>query len=80
MKDVFGIVGSAFMVALDLFPAAGIRFLSVQHEQNAVHMADGYSRINGEKKQGRIHDNPVTDGWAGAVMRKPLGIQKIVTD
>ena len=50
MKDVFGIVGSAFMDALDLFPAAGIRFLSVQHEQNAVHMADGYSRINGEKK------------------------------
>ena len=28
------------------------------------------------KKQGRIHGNPVTDGWAGAVMRKPLGIQK----
>ena len=28
------------------------------------------------KKQGRIHGNPVADGWAGAVMRKPLGIQK----
>ena len=27
-------------------------------------------------KQGRIHGNPVADGWAGAVMRKPLGIQK----
>lgn len=45
VKDVFGIVGSAFMDALDLFPAAGIRFLSVQHEQNAVHMADGYARV-----------------------------------
>lgn len=40
-----GIVGSAFMDALDLFPAAGIRFLPVAHEQNAVHMADGYSRV-----------------------------------
>ena len=28
------------------------------------------------KKQGRIYGNPVADGWAGAVMRKPLGIQK----
>ena len=27
-------------------------------------------------EQGRIHGNPVADGWAGAVMRKPLGIQK----
>ena len=44
-KNVFGIVGSAFMDALDIFPGAGIRFISVQHEQNAVHMADGYSRV-----------------------------------
>ena len=42
---VFGIVGSAFMDALDIFEPAGIRFLPVQHEQNAVHMADGYSRV-----------------------------------
>ena len=27
-------------------------------------------------KQGRIHNNPVADGWARAVMQKPLGIQK----
>ena len=30
----------------------------------------------GEIKQGRIHGNPVADGLAGAVMRKPLTIQK----
>merc|ERR1719167_402935 len=45
VTNIFGIVGSAFMDALDIFPAAGIRFVSVQHEQNAVHMADGYSRV-----------------------------------
>ena len=28
------------------------------------------------KKQGRIHGNPVADSWAGAVVRKPLGIKK----
>jgi len=44
----FGIVGSAFMDALDLFPDAGIRFVSVQHEQNAAHMADGYARVSGK--------------------------------
>ena len=27
-------------------------------------------------KQGRIHGNPVADGWAGAVVRKPLSIQQ----
>ena len=28
------------------------------------------------EKQGRIHSNTVADGWAGAVMQKPLEIQK----
>jgi sulfoacetaldehyde acetyltransferase len=46
VTDVFGIVGSAYMDALDLFPAAGIRFISVTHEQNAAHMADGYARVS----------------------------------
>ena len=48
VKLVPGIVGSAYMDALDLFPAAGIRFLSVAHEQNAVHMADGMARVTGK--------------------------------
>ncbi|MEY2888969.1 MAG: hypothetical protein RIQ30_566 [Pseudomonadota bacterium] len=47
VTDVFGIVGSAFMDALDIFPAAGIRFIPVAHEQGAVHMADGYARVSG---------------------------------
>ncbi|MEI7612712.1 MAG: thiamine pyrophosphate-binding protein, partial [Betaproteobacteria bacterium] len=47
VKDIFGIVGSAYMDAHDLFPLAGIRFISVAHEQNAAHMADGYARASG---------------------------------
>ena len=27
-------------------------------------------------EQGRLHGNTVAVGWAGAVVRKPLGIQK----
>lgn len=47
IKEVYGIVGSAFMDMLDLFPTAGIRFLPVRHEQSAGHMADAYERVSG---------------------------------
>ena len=33
-------------------------------------------RKKDREKQGRIHGNLVTDDWAGAVMHKPLAIQK----
>ena len=39
VTDVFGIVGSAYMDALDIFEPAGIRFISVAHEQAAAHGA-----------------------------------------
>ena len=48
IDHVTGIVGSAFMDLLDLFPAAGIRFIPVRHEQSAAHMEDAYSRISGK--------------------------------
>ncbi len=48
VDTVFGIVGSAFMDALDIFPAAGIRFVPNVHEQGSAHMADGYSRASGK--------------------------------
>ena len=47
VKNVFGIVGSAYMDALDIFPAANIRFIPTVHEQGSAHMADGYSRVTG---------------------------------
>ena len=47
VDHVTGIVGSAFMDMLDLFPTAGIRFIPVRHEQSAGHMEDAYARITG---------------------------------
>ncbi|MFC6671031.1 sulfoacetaldehyde acetyltransferase [Marinobacterium aestuariivivens] len=47
VTDIFGIMGSAFMDAMDIFTPAGIRFIPVVHEQGAGHMADGYSRVSG---------------------------------
>ncbi|MDO4905655.1 MAG: sulfoacetaldehyde acetyltransferase [Lautropia sp.] len=47
VKEIFGIMGSAFMDAMDIFAPAGIRMISVVHEQGAAHMADGYARASG---------------------------------
>ncbi|GAA1635104.1 MULTISPECIES: sulfoacetaldehyde acetyltransferase [Brevibacterium] len=47
VTDVFGIMGSAFMDAMDIFAPAGIDFVPVVHEQGAAHMADGYARASG---------------------------------
>ncbi|GEN24746.1 sulfoacetaldehyde acetyltransferase [Halomonas cupida] len=47
VTDMFGIMGSAFMDAMDIFAPAGIRLVPVVHEQGAAHMADGYARVSG---------------------------------
>jgi len=47
VTEIFGIMGSAFMDAMDIFEPAGIRFVPVVHEQGAAHMADGYARVSG---------------------------------
>ncbi len=52
VTTAFGIMGSAFMDAMDIFAPAGIELVPVVHEQGAAHMADGYSRVSG--KQGVV--------------------------
>src|SRR5579875_893738 len=47
VDTIFGIMGSAFMDAMDIFAPAGIRLIPVVHEQGAAHMADGYARVSG---------------------------------
>ncbi|HHY25642.1 MAG TPA: sulfoacetaldehyde acetyltransferase [Desulfitobacterium dehalogenans] len=48
IQHVSGIVGSAFMDLIDLFPTAGIEFISVRHEQSAGHMEDAFCRVTGK--------------------------------
>jgi len=48
VDTIFGIMGSAFMDAMDIFAPAGISLIPVVHEQGATHMADGYSRATGK--------------------------------
>ena len=48
VTTMFGIMGSAFMDAMDIFAPAGITMIPVVHEQGAAHMADGYSRVSGK--------------------------------
>ncbi|TAL35329.1 MAG: sulfoacetaldehyde acetyltransferase [Spirochaetes bacterium] len=67
IKDIFGIVGSAYMDALDLFPAAGIRFISVAHEQAAAHAADGYARVTGKPQTCIGQNGPGAANFISAV-------------
>lgn len=48
VTTTFGIMGSAFMDAMDIFAPAGIELVPVVHEQGAAHMADGYARVSGK--------------------------------
>lgn len=47
VDTMFGIMGSAFMDAMDIFAPAGITLIPVVHEQGGAHMADGYARATG---------------------------------
>ncbi|MBS0325537.1 MAG: sulfoacetaldehyde acetyltransferase [Proteobacteria bacterium] len=67
VKDVFGIVGSACMDALDIFPAAGIRYVPVVHEQGGGHMADGYSRVSGRHGVCMAQNGPGITNFVTAV-------------
>jgi len=67
VETVFGIVGSAFMDALDLFPAAGIRFVSVAHEQAAAHAADGLARVTGRPQACIAQNGPGAANFVSAI-------------
>jgi sulfoacetaldehyde acetyltransferase len=67
VTNVFGIVGSAFMDALDLFPAAGIRFIPVAHEQAAAHAADGLARVTGRPQACIAQNGPGAANFVSAM-------------
>ncbi|MDZ7697682.1 MAG: sulfoacetaldehyde acetyltransferase [Deltaproteobacteria bacterium] len=67
VETAFGIVGSAYMDALDLFPAAGIRFVSVAHEQAAAHAADGLARVTGRPQVCIAQNGPGAANFVSAV-------------
>lgn len=67
VKYVFGIVGSAFMDALDLFPDAGIRFIPVAHEQAAAHAADGLARVTGMPQACIAQNGPGAANFVSAI-------------
>ncbi|MFZ1985596.1 MAG: sulfoacetaldehyde acetyltransferase [Desulfatitalea sp.] len=67
VTTVFGIVGSAYMDALDLFPAAGIRFVPVAHEQAACHAADGLARVTGRPQACIAQNGPGAANFVSAM-------------
>lgn len=67
VKEVFGLVGSAFMDVLDLFPTAGIRFIYVAHEQAAAHAADGLARVTGRPQACIAQNGPGAVNFVSAI-------------
>lgn len=67
VTDVFGLVGSAYMDALDLFPDAGIRFIPVAHEQAAAHAADGLARVTGRPQSCIAQNGPGIANFVSAI-------------
>jgi len=67
IQTTFGIVGSAYMDALDLFPDAGIRFVSVAHEQAACHAADGLARVLGRPQTCIAQNGPGIANFVSAM-------------
>ena len=67
VKVAYGIVGSAYMDALDLFPDAGIRFVSVAHEQAACHAADGMARVTGKPQVCIAQNGPGAANFVSAM-------------
>ncbi len=63
----YGIVGSAYMDALDLFPDAGIRFVSVAHEQAAAHAADAMARVTGRPQVCIAQNGPGAANFVSAI-------------
>ena len=68
VQNVFGIVGSAFMDALDIFPDAGIRFIPVAHEQAATHAADGLARVTGRPQACIAQNGPGAANFVSATV------------
>jgi acetolactate synthase-1/2/3 large subunit/sulfoacetaldehyde acetyltransferase len=48
VTHVFGVIGTAMLEVFDaLYDATDVTYVGVRHEQNAVHMADGFGRVSG---------------------------------
>ena len=67
VDTIYGIVGSAFMDALDIFPQAGIRFISVAHEQAAAHAADAHARVTGRPQACIAQNGPGIANFVSAI-------------
>jgi len=58
VRDAFGILGSGNLVVTNALCAGGVRFHHARHEEGAVCMADGYSRVTGRVGVCSVHQGP----------------------
>ena len=58
VRDALGILGSGNLVVTNALCAGGVRFHHARHEEGAVCMADGYSRVTGRVGVCSVHQGP----------------------
>src|SRR5437773_11002894 len=66
VTEMFGIMGSAFMDAMDISAPAGIRLIPVVGEQGAGHMAAGHGRLTGRHGVVIGQNGPGITNWVTA--------------
>lgn len=68
VEFVFGVPGVQIMHIFDAFYGEpGIRLLTVRHEQTAIYMADGYSRVKGKPGVGLVVPGPGVQNASAAL-------------
>ena len=51
VDTIFGYPGGANLEIFDVLPRFNIRCIRTEHEQGAVHAAQGYARVTGRKRR-----------------------------
>ncbi len=79
VEIAFGVHGGHFWPLLDLMSVAGIRMVTVHHEQSGVYAAEGYSRVTGKVGVAFATTGPGTANAVSAIQqayfnRSPLVI------
>ncbi len=79
VEVVFGVLGgSNDRMVHDLVTARGVRFVAARHEQGAVGMADGYSRVTGNIGVATVEKGPGLTNTATAMTTARLSRSRVL--
>src|SRR5215469_4793948 len=79
VEVVFGVLGASNdRMVHDLVTRRGVRFVAARHEQGAVGMADGYSRVTGKIGVATVEKGPGLTNTATAMTTARLSRSRVL--